>query len=330
MLEIKNVYANDIGGALCGVEALIDGKGIYGIIGAHKGDLSLLAEVICGCRDAESGAVELNGQPMSRGDVETRRRARLVPEYLELLPSITAVEYLDFVGDVFKIDSEKKYRLIKESMEFVGLDGKENISFERLGSGDRFRLSLAAALIGNPECIVVANSMAHISPAELNSVCELLKTLGMIKTVILLSSSAPIVKKLCSQVYIVCGGRIVLSGGVDEIEKKINATKEINLTVRGNIDAIVSAIKEKVEGVIEVTVGTVGANSVNTLTVECRPDTKMKDKLYSALSEINAPMLSYREIVLTLDDVFFSLTASDKQREEQGAKKNSKKARNGK
>ena len=123
---------------------------------------------------------------------------------------------------------------------------------------------------------------------------------------------------------------MVLSGGVDEIEKKINATKEINLTVRGNIDAIVSAIKEKVEGVIEVTVGTVGANSVNTLTVECRPDTKMKDKLYSALSEINAPMLSYREIVLTLDDVFFSLTASDKQREEQGAKKNSKKARNGK
>ena len=56
----------------------------------------------------------------------------------------------------------------------------------------------------------------------------------------------------------------------------------------------------------------------------------MKDKLYSALSEINAPMLSYREIVLTLDDVFFSLTASDKQRKEPGAKKNSKKARNGK
>ena len=324
------MYANGSGGALCGVETAMDGKGIFGIIGAHKGDLALLADLICGCRDAEKGSVELNGQPLSRGNSETRRRVRLVPERLKLTPSTTAVEYLDFVGDVFRIDSEKKYRLIKESMEFVGLEGKGSVSFDRLGSGDRFRLSLAAALIGNPECIVVANSVSQVSPAEVSSVYDVLKTLGKIKTVILLTSSASLAKKLCSRVDLMCGGRIVLSGGVDEIEKKINATREINLTVRGSVDAIVSAIKEKVEGVIEVTVGTEGANSVNTLTVECRPDTKMKDKLYSALAEINAPMLSYREIVLTLDDVFFSLTASDKQREEQGAKKNSKKMRNGK
>ena len=330
MLEIKNVCAKSGGGALCGVEAFMDGKGIYGIMGAHKGDLALLADVICGCRDAESGAVELNGQPLSRGNGETRRRVRLVPERLELTGSTTAVEYLDFVGDVFKIESEKKYRLIKESIEFVGLEGKDNVCFERLGSGDRFRLTLAAALIGNPECIVVADFASRVSPAEMTSLCDVLKTLGKIKTVILISSSAAFVKKLCSQVYLMCGGRIVLSGGVDEIEKKINSTNEINLTVRGNVDDIVSVIKEKVDGVIDVTVGTVGANSVNTLTVECRPNAKTKDKLYSALSEINAPMLSYREIVLTLDDVFFTLTASDKQREEQGAKQNTKKGRNGK
>ena len=330
MLEIKNIYAKSSGGALCGVSTAIDGKGIYGIIGAHKGDLSLLGDVICGCRELDDGSVELNGQPVSRGDSETRRRIRLVPARLSLISSTTAVEYLDFVGDVFKIDAEKKYRLIKEALEFVGLDEKGSVCFSRYGASDRFRLSLAAALIGNPECIVIADSVAHVSPAELSSVCELIKTLGRLKTVVLLSSSATLAKKLCCRVDLMCGGKVVLSGDVDEIEKKINSTREINLTVRGDLDAIVRTLKDKVDGVIDVKVGTASANSVNTLTLECRPDTKMKDKLYNALSEINAPMLSYREIVLTLDDVFFSLTASDKQREDQDSKNDQKKARKAK
>lgn len=300
---------------LSGLSLAVEKKGIYGILGAKDVQRHALARIICGCEDADGGAVVLDGTAMSRDAVALKRRVRLVPSVLLVDPSQTAAEYLDFVGDAMRIESEKRYRQIKEALELVGIDAVQNRLIASLGVGDRCRLSVAASLIGNPEIIVFDDPFASLDDSTRTDMYGLLGMLAKIKTVILLSHTPSEVKLLCSQIAIIGGGKIALEGEISEIEAKINATHELYISVRGDGESVISAIKG-VDTVVGAKINTTEKNGVHSVRVEHYPDGNIKDKLFAALSAVNAPMLSVRALTLTLDDVYYSLTASEKETDE--------------
>ena len=315
MLEIKDLVAEYCEGSVSGLSLTVSEKGIFGILCAHSADRTAIAHVICGCADKESGEVLVSGESVTRQALKARKRIRLVPHELNIEGMTTPTEYLDFVADALEVASDKKYRQVSEALELLGLDEDAARPFFMLGKAGRVRLSIASSLIGNPEIIVIDDALSGLDRKSAEDIFELLKMLAKRKTVILLSHKPAEVKELCEQMAIVSGGAVAIEGNILEIEKKINATREMHINARGDTDKIIEAVKS-VQNVVDVRVTSTGANKISTLVIEYQPDAFMKDKVFGALNAINSPMLSFKEVKLTLEDVYYSLTSQDVKRME--------------
>ncbi len=308
MIEIKGV---ERAGILCGVDLCVEGKGIHGVLGTKGAGKSALARIITGCEDADAGRVTVGERQMSRKNKAAKRKIRLVPTCLELHGTVTPVEYLDLVGDCMGIQPDKRYRQIKEAVELVGIEDVQRRSFSSLGASARCRLSLAAALLGNPEYIVLDDPFSLLEGTEQAQIYELLDMLGRIKTLVLFSHRASEVKRLCKDVAILHGGKIALNGNIAEIEQKINATAQTYVTVRGEGDRIIEAIRT-LDCVVDAKITSEEAGGAVCVSVEHIHDDMIKDKLFGVLAAISSPMLSVKSVSLTLDDVFYSFAASEK------------------
>ena len=314
MIEIKELkYSQNGTQIISGLSLNVEEKGIFGILGENSVEKTAIANLICGCYDADSGCVLVNEKEINRKSFDLKKRVRLVPTMLSAEPTCTPVENLNFFGEALGVDSEKRYRQIKEALDFMGIENIQNRQISSLGVAERCRISLAAALIGNPEYIILDEPFSGIDLNTRKEIYDVLLMLGEIKTLILLSHKPSEIKSLCKSVAIINDGKAVLSGNVAEIEARINSTHEFHLTVRGNSQSVIDAINAT-DGVISAKVTSSDKNDVHSVLVEHSPDEKMKDKLFAALSAINAPMLSFKKVTLTLEDVYYSLTTKGGER----------------
>lgn len=307
MLEIKNLTKSYSDTAvLRGVELCFDKKGIYGILAARGSGKTTLARLICGCENVDGGQIALDGEVMSRGAIALKKKVRLVPTTLELDGLTTPIEYLDFVGAAMGVESEKRYRQIKEAIELCDIEDCQTRPFFKLTRPQRARLSLAAALIGNPDVIVLDAPFG----ANIADVGELLLFLAGIKTVILISSRAADVSQYSDRIAILHGGTIAVSGTLGEIESALNAESWLHLSVRGDKEEI-EALLASVEGVTSVTFEKRGSNNTYSYTVAHTCYATIKGKVVSALSGAGYSVISTREEKLTLEDAF-AMLSSDK------------------
>lgn len=311
MLEITEVTRKD---ALCGLSLKIQDNGIYGVLTADEKARNALADILCGCENAEDGQVLITGEVMSRTALELKKSVRLVPKSIAADKSTTPVEYMDFIGQALGVDTDKRYRQIKEALELMAIEKVQNRLFSSLSTAELLRVSVASALIGNPDVIVLNDPFGGIGEKELGEIYEILTMLGSIKTLVLICHKVAPVKALCRDMAILCGGKVVLEGNISEIEDKINSTRELHISVRGEYERVRSAI-EGVDSVVGVKLMAEEKNNVNKIRVEHKPDTKIKDRLFSALSAVDAPMLSFKPVILTLEDVFYSLTEKDRKKQ---------------
>ena len=320
MLEITQINKLQNGNqTLSELSFSADGKGVFGILGVDRDAMTVLSELICGCENADKGEIKVNGETMSRASLILKKKVRLIPSVLDADAMETPVEYLDFVGAALGVEPDRRYRQIKEALELTGVENAQNTLFYLLNVSQKVRLAIAASLIGNPDVIVANDPFRCVEGKQLDEIYEIISMLGKMKTVVLMSHTPSEVKRLCKSVAIMCDGRIVLSESIEEIEEKINRTHELHISVRGDFEVVRTAI-EQTEGVLDVRLLSSDRNNVNSIAVEYKPDTKMKDKLFEALSAKNAPMLSVKHVSLTLDDVFYSLTDKDKKRIAEQAK----------
>ncbi len=312
MIEIKNLKIEKDGSYIINdVSVTVENKRIFGVLCADSMQRELFGKVLCGAVDATDGEVMYDGKKMTRAALELKAKVRLASYTFVADGHVTVFEYLDVVGNSLKLETEKKYRQIKEALELTGLDSLQNKLICNISDAYiRFKVSLAASLLGNPDYIISDCTFDGFSDDALSEIYELLEMLGNIKTIVLFSDKPTCIKRLCQNIAIISRGKVVLEGHIDEIEQKINSTHELRITVRGNEQTIHETIKNT-ECVVNVKTLSADKNNTHLLSVEHYPDDKIKDRIFEALSAVNCPMLSVKQISLTLNDVYYSLISHD-------------------
>ena len=185
MLEIKEF----VGKGISSLSFTVQENGVFGVLCADAEQRRELAYVICGCVDANGGTVSFNGVAMSRSALELKKKIRLVPESLVADGYCNSVEYLDFVGQTLGVESEKRYRQIKEALELVGMDGAQSKLLRSCSGSELCRVAVAAALIGNPEVIVLEEPFAFVDDATRKDMHAIVSMLSSIKTVVLITGA---------------------------------------------------------------------------------------------------------------------------------------------
>ena len=128
-------------------------------------------------------------------------------------------EYLKYIAEIYKVSFQE----IDKIIELTGLNSEKNKKINQLSKGYKQRVGLAAALIHNPEVLILDEPTTGLDPNQLIEIRKLIKNIGHNKTVIFSTHILQEVEKICDRIVIINKGNIVEDQKVDDLNKnKVN------------------------------------------------------------------------------------------------------------
>src|SRR5216684_7249305 len=222
--DLSKRYANGVQ-ALDRVSLTID-PGMFGLLGPNGAGKSTLMRTLATLQEADSGTAQLGGIDVLKQKDDVRRVLGYLPQEFGLYPKVTAENLLTHFAALKGISNSKQRRQVVYAL--LQQTNLYEHRFKPLGSysgGMKQRFGIAQALLGNPKLIIVDEPTAGLDPEERVRFHNLLAEIGENVVVILSTHIVDDVSDLCSQMAIISGGRVLMSGdpqaAVGELEGKV-------------------------------------------------------------------------------------------------------------
>lgn len=226
MISIQHVCKTYEGGAcaLSDVNLEIADGDIFGIIGMSGAGKSTLVRTINLLECPTSGAIEVDGRDvtaLSGAELRAyRRRVAMIFQNFGLLAQKTVLDNVcfPFVAATGKVSSEDRERAI-ELLDRVGLVDKASSYPSQLSGGQKQRVAIARALACEPEVILCDEATSALDPNSTNTILKLLRDINRETgvTLVVITHSMDVVEKICNNVAVLEGGRVVEQGSVAEV-----------------------------------------------------------------------------------------------------------------
>ncbi len=184
------------------------GKGeIVGFLGPNGAGKSTTMKIITGYLEPNNGSAIVNGIDVQAHPLDAKRKIGYLPEANPLYYDMFVKEYLGFIADVYHISNKKNK--INEIIETVGLTVESRKKTGQLSKGYKQRVGLAAALLHDPEVLVLDEPTTGLDPNQISEIREVIRNLGKNKTVLFSTHILQEVEALCSRVIIINKGKLV-------------------------------------------------------------------------------------------------------------------------
>lgn len=206
--------------ALVDVDLAFD-RGVTGLLGPNGAGKTTLLRIVATSIAADSGEVRLLGRDphRSHADVTTvRRELGYLPQELGYPSDMTAFGFVEYVAVLKEWnDRERRSQEVRRVLEAVGLADQAPVRIRRLSGGQRRRVGLAQALLGDPKLVVLDEPTAGLDPAQRADLRRTLSALGHRSTVLLSTHQTEDVAALCERVVVLAGGTVRFDGAVTDL-----------------------------------------------------------------------------------------------------------------
>ncbi len=278
---------------------------LFGLIGPNGAGKTTTLRMLAGLLEPTSGEIELNGQMTNHAWRELRRQIGYMPDFFGVYEDMLVWEYLDFFARCYDLPAARRRQVTDELLELVDLAEKRDAYVQTLSRGMRQRLCLAHALVHDPQVLLLDEPASGLDPRARVEMRELLRELGaMGKTVVVSSHILAELAELCDSVGIIEKGRLVASGSLDEISRRVRQGRTLRLKVLSNRDEAEAILRNR-PGVGEVYEGN------GYLEVEFLGDDEATAKLLAALVGRGVKVVSFTEVAGDLEDAFLRLTKGE-------------------
>jgi len=193
---------------------------VTGYLGPNGSGKSTTVKMIVGLLEPSEGQVYYKGQPVFRNMLAFQEKVGYVPEEPDLYPYLTGLEYLELVGQLRLLPSERLKVKIERFLRLFELHEDRYTPLSSYSKGMRQKILLAAALLHDPEVLILDEPFAGLdvnSTLVLRRVIQSLAAAG--KVVLFSSHELDTVEKLCSRVVILFQGRVVASDSVERLRE---------------------------------------------------------------------------------------------------------------
>ena len=222
MLEIKNftkIYSNNKV-AVDNISLNVENGDIFAFIGPNGAGKTTTIKSVVGINDFNSGEILIDGMDIVRNPVECKKVLAYIPDNPDIYESLTGVQYLEFIADVFNIGKEERNTLAKEYAEQLGLEKDLNSPISTYSHGMKQKLVLISAFIHKPKLIVMDEPFVGLDPKASFTVKEIMKKLVNDGCAIFFSTHVlEVAEKLCNKVAIIKEGKIIACGTMEEVKK---------------------------------------------------------------------------------------------------------------
>lgn len=189
---------------------------IVGFLGPNGAGKSTLMKIITTYLTADEGQVEVCQENVEENPLSVRQKVGYLAEHNPLYLEMYIKEYLGFIADLYGCSKER----VSDMIEQTGLSQEQHKKIGELSKGYRQRVGLAAALIHEPEVLILDEPTTGLDPNQLVEIRNLIKNSGKNKTVMLSTHIMQEVEKMCNRVIIINKGKIVADEQLESLKAK--------------------------------------------------------------------------------------------------------------
>ncbi len=212
--------------ALAGLDLDIPKGSLFGIIGPNGAGKTTMLSVIATLLLPSSGYVEVMGVNPVSHPRDVRKLMGYMPDVMGVNERLTVDEYLRFFAHAYRRPKSTWDTTIEGLLELVNLADKREALVDSLSRGMKQRLSLARALVHEPELLILDEPASGLDPqarVELRMLLHELQRMG--KTIIISSHILAELEEMCSHVAIITNGRLAVTGATSDLGKSANGTR---------------------------------------------------------------------------------------------------------
>ena len=311
MIEVKNVskkYGNFY--AVRNVSFNVRDGEIVGFLGRNGAGKTTTMNMITGFIEPSSGKITINGYDV---DVKPKKAKKIIgymPEGVPLYPDLTVKEFVSYMADLKLVPHKEKKQAVEKAILQTGLDKVKNRLTRNLSRGFKQRVSMAGALVGDPEILILDEPTVGLDPKQVREIRELIKSFRKNHTVILSSHILSEVSQICEKVIIIDRGEIIAVDTPENLEKQTQTKQILKITVE-DPENLFEKVFSNLEYIQKISL--VKTNDDKTkiyeidLKEDIKDDTEARKSIAIKCAENNILNLGIKREEQSLEDAFMKL-----------------------
>ena len=267
---------------------------IIGFLGPNGAGKSTMMKILTGYIQPNEGEVEVSGVNVLKNPIDAQKNIGYLPEQNPLYKEMYVREYLNFQASIFNIDKQE----IEQCIARVGLTEEAHKKIHQLSKGYQQRVGLAAAILHNPEVLILDEPTTGLDPNQLVGIRQLIKDLGKEKTVLFSTHIMQEVEAVCDRVIIIKKGEILLDKPLESLQENQQII-QVSFDVKPNEDLL-----KKLPELVSV-------SEINENTLELIFDTEkdMRSSVFDFAQNNDLKILELSSKRKTLEKLFREVTA---------------------
>lgn len=194
---------------------------IIGYIGPNGAGKSTTIKILLGLIEGYTGEVRILGRDISDGNIEYKGRIGYVPETAEIYDSLTAREYLTFIGELYGLDYENVDQKAQKLMKIFGIDEVYDSRMTSYSKGMKQKVLIISSLLHNPDILFWDEPLSGLDANSVMIVKEILSELvAQGKTVFYSSHIMDVVEKVSNRIILINNGQVAVDGSFDELKHR--------------------------------------------------------------------------------------------------------------
>ncbi len=308
MIQVENLvkrYGGHV--AVNSMSFTVEEGKIYGFLGPNGAGKTTTMNVMTGYIAADGGTVVIDGHDILKEPLAAKACVGYLPEVPPLYPDMTVREFLLFAAELRKVPRAERKKRVADLEERLSLSEMSHRLIKNLSKGYKQRVGLAQALVGDPKVLILDEPMVGLDPKQIIEMRDLIKGLAGKHTVILSSHILSEISAVCDHILIISKGKLAASGSPEELQKMMQGTAELAVTVIGEQEQA-QAVLEQIGEIEQFTFEEGGEEDSILIHISTKDDVDIRKSLSVALAGAGMPILSMNRSEKSLEDIFLELT----------------------
>ena len=325
MIEVKNVtkkYGSTI--AVDNISFDVKDGEVVGFLGPNGAGKSTTMNMITGFIEPTNGQIIINGNDISKKPRKAKREIGYMPENIPLYYELTAKEFITYMAELKMVKRNERKQEVEKVINEMGLDEVKNKLIRNLSRGYKQRVSMAGALVGNPDVIILDEPTVGLDPKQITDIRNLIKELGKKHTVILSSHILSEVSQICERVIIINKGKIIAIDTPENLEKSAREKNGILVTVEDS-KSHMKNLKDKIREIDEIKLIKDNEDGTKQYLITSSSEIDLRKKLFDILPKEEIVIFELKKSETTLEDAFIKLIDTSKEKDKKSKIDNNKK-----
>lgn len=290
--------------AVDGVDLTVQSGQILALLGQNGAGKTTTVRMLTALLHPSRGWARVAGYDVVKNGHDVRASVGVLTEQHGLYMRMTAVEYLDFFGQVYSLSRSARKMRSENLLEYFGLAEASRRRIGEYSKGMRQKLALARAMMHDPGVLLLDEPTSAMDPESARLVRDEISRLkSSRRTIVICSHNLTEVEALADQVVIIYRGRILLQGTLDELKRNVLGAPEYEITFSQAWDSSGLELPNDVELL---------SQTPTRLKVRVKRPQESNPQILKSLSSASASVMAFQEQARTLEQVYLKVMAEAK------------------